>query len=78
MKLKLVCCLFFVVSSFSLAQLSKEEKIEQLINRDDIKVTEIEKDLLRIEYSNGKVLYKNISDYRLPVTWTTPQPMTAL
>jgi hypothetical protein len=40
--------------------------VEQLINRDDIKVTEVEKNLLRIEYPNDKVLIKNISDYQYP------------
>jgi hypothetical protein len=68
MKLKLVCCLLLIVSSFSLAQLSREEKVEQLKSRTDIKVTEVEPNLLKIEYINGEVLYKNISDYRSPVT----------
>ncbi len=65
MKKVIVCCLLFVLSSFVLAQ-SKEERIQQLINRKDIKVTEVEKDLLKLEYPNGKVLYKNIADYKYP------------
>ncbi|NWG28707.1 MAG: VCBS repeat-containing protein [Ignavibacteriaceae bacterium] len=68
MKLKLVCCLLLIVSSSSLAQLSSEEKVEQLKSRTDIKVTDIEKDILKLEYTNGKVLYKNISDYQSPIT----------
>src|SRR5690606_38916865 len=68
MKLIFVCGLALVVSLFSLAQQSKEEKLQQVKNRNDIKVTEIEKDILKIEYPSGKVMYKNISDYRLPVT----------
>ncbi len=67
MKKIFVCCLF-VVCCFSFAQQSREEKIQQLKTRTDIKVTEIEKDILKVEYPNVKVLYKNIGDYRAPVT----------
>jgi hypothetical protein len=49
-------------------QQSREEKLRQLKSRDDIKVTEVEKDILRLEYPNGKVLYKNIGDYKPPTT----------
>jgi hypothetical protein len=63
MRLIFFCCLLLVVNCFSLAQQSKEEKLQQLSNRTDIKVTEIEKDILKIEYPHGKVLYKNIGDY---------------
>jgi hypothetical protein len=66
MKLKIVCSLLFIVSSFIFAQSvtgGREEKLQQLKSRDDVKVTEIEKDLLKLEYPNGKVLYKNIGDY---------------
>src|SRR5690606_20341080 len=35
--------------------------------RTDIKVTEIEKDILKLEYPNGKVMFKNIGDYSPPV-----------
>jgi len=68
MRLKIVFCLLFLVSSVSLAQMSREERLQQLKDRDDIKVTEIEKDILKLEYPNGKVLYKNISDFRSPIT----------
>ncbi len=67
MKLTLVSCLLFVVCSTSLAQNryeTKEEKLEQLKTRTDIKITEIQKDILKLEYQNGKVLYKNIADYK--------------
>ena len=57
-----------VVCSFSFAQQTREEKLHHLKKREDIKVIEVEKDLLRIEYPGGKVLYKNISDYKFPVT----------
>ncbi len=69
MKLKsLVCLLLPIAFSASLAQQSREVKLEQLKNRTDVKVTEVEKDILKLEYPNGKVLFKNISDYRPPVT----------
>jgi len=60
--------MLFAVSSLSLAQLSREEKLEKLKTKTDIKVTEVEKDILKLEYPNGEVLHKNISDYRPPVT----------
>ncbi|AFH50042.1 HAF family extracellular repeat protein [Ignavibacterium album JCM 16511] len=66
MRLKFVCCLLFVVSGFLFSQNrseTREEKLEQLTKRTDIKVTEVEKDILRLEYPSGKVLYKNIGDY---------------
>ncbi len=52
MKLKIVCCLLFVVGGFVLAQSAtggREEKLQQLKNCDYIKLTEVEKDLYRIE-----------------------------
>jgi hypothetical protein len=66
--------LLFVVGGFTFGQLAasggKEEKFLQLKNRGDIsqrdgfpKATEVEKDLLKLEYPNGKVMYKNIADY---------------
>lgn len=64
MKKLLVFCLFVSISSMATAQISRDEKVKQLKNREDIKVTEVEKNLLKIEYPNGKVLYKNISDYQ--------------
>src|SRR5690554_3945503 len=68
MRLIFVCCLLFVVSDFLFGQQSREEKLLQLKSRTDIKVSEVEKDILKIEYPNGKVMYKNISDYRPPIT----------
>ena len=66
MKKIFICCLLFVVSSLVIAQNSKDEKLQQLKNRGDIKVTEVEPNLLKLEYPNGKVLYKNIADYQYP------------
>lgn len=65
MRLLFVCCMLLFISSFLFAQLNREEKVNQLKTRTDIKVTEIEKDLLKLEYPNGKVLLKNIGDYIL-------------
>jgi hypothetical protein len=62
MKVKMVFCFLFAVS-ISFAQYTREEKLQQLKTRTDIKVTEIEKDILKIEYPSGKVIYKNIGDY---------------
>src|SRR5690606_20541514 len=61
-----VCCLIFVLSSTFFAQQSKEEKLQQLKNREDVKVTEVEKEILKLEYPNGKVVYKNIREYKYP------------
>jgi hypothetical protein len=63
MRLIFVCCLLFAMS-ISFAQQSREEKLQQLKTRTDIKVTEVEKDIIKLEYPHGKVLYKNIGDYR--------------
>jgi len=63
----IVVCLLLGVHSISFSQMkleSREEKLQQLKNRNDIKVTEIQKDILKMEYPNGKVLYKDISDYK--------------
>lgn len=68
-------CLVFVVCSLVLAQ-TREEKLQQLKSRTDIKVTEIEKDILKIEYPYGKVLIKNIGDYKRQPTNDYQQPIT--
>lgn len=53
---------------------SREEKLEQLKRRGDIKVTEVEKDILKIEYPSGKVMYKNIGEYQRLAT-NSQQPL---
>ena len=63
MKKSLVFGLLFFTISFLSAQ-SRDEKLQQLKNRRDIKVTEVEPNLLKLEYPNGKILYKNIADYQ--------------
>jgi Secretion system C-terminal sorting domain/FG-GAP-like repeat len=66
MKKIIVVFMLLVISSITIAQISKDGKVEQLKNREDIKVTEVENDLLKIEYPNGKVMLKNIADYQYP------------
>ncbi len=53
-----------VLVSTTAAQQSREKKLQQLKNRGDINIIEVEPDLLRLEYPNGKVLIKNIADYK--------------
>jgi len=71
-KILFIYCLLILLSSFSFAQQStadgREEKLQHLKSRSYIKVTKVESNLLKLEYPDGKVLYKNISDYRPPVT----------
>ncbi|MBK7104251.1 MAG: T9SS type A sorting domain-containing protein [Ignavibacteriae bacterium] len=38
--------------------------VEKLQSKVDVKATEIEKDILKLQYPNGKLLYKNIGDYK--------------
>ncbi len=44
----------------------RQEKIEQLKSRENIKVTEMEKGIYQLHYSNGKIIIKNTNDYKLP------------
>lgn len=53
---------------------NREEKLEQLKRRSDIKVTEVEKDFIKIEYPNGNVMFKNIGEYQRPTT-NSQQPL---
>lgn len=64
MKINLLVCLVFILASTSLAQQSREGKLQELKKRGDIKVTEVEPDLLKLEYPAGKTLYKNVADYQ--------------
>lgn len=68
MKLVFVGCLLLLFSCSAYSQQSREEKIQQLKSRTDIKVTEVEKDIIKIEYPHGKVVYKNIGDYKPQTT----------
>ena len=59
-------------SSSLLAQQTREEKLAQLRQREDINVTEVEKNILKIEYPNGKTILKNIGEYQPPTTYNQP------
>lgn len=75
--IKILIYLMLVAGNLLVAQinpLNKKEKLQQLKSRSDIKVTEIEKDILKIEYPHGKVMYKNIGNYQPPTT-NSQQPM---
>ena len=63
---KTLVCLLVIVSCFSFAQQSKQEKLQQLKTREDVKVTEVEPNILKLKYRNGKTLYKNIGEYQPP------------
>ncbi|MCH8033565.1 MAG: T9SS type A sorting domain-containing protein [Bacteroidetes bacterium] len=64
----LIIVLLILQSGLLNAQQTRDEKLAQLKQRDGVKVTEVEKDIIKIEYSNGKVMYKNIADYQHPVS----------
>jgi hypothetical protein len=62
-----ICCLFFL--SMASAQTSfpdRETKIQQLKDRTDINVTEIEPGLLKIRYPDGETKIKNTNDFKSP------------
>ncbi len=65
----LVLFIVILFGCFSFAQQTREVKLEQLKSRSDIKVTEVEANLLKLEYPNGKILYKYFGDYQLPTTY---------
>lgn len=77
MKKIFVCCLLFVLGSTFYAQESttvgKEEKLKQLKNRSNLRISEVEEDILKLEYPSGKVLYKNVGDYQDQVSSTQKQ-----
>ncbi|AFH48080.1 Hypothetical protein IALB_0368 [Ignavibacterium album JCM 16511] len=68
-KILLIFVLLTLQSGLLLAQQTREEKLAQLRQRKDIKVTEVEKNILKIEYSNGKTILKNIGNYEPRTTY---------
>jgi hypothetical protein len=67
--IKILICLIVLAGNLVVAQinsLNRNEKLQQLKNRDDVKVTEVGDSILKLEYPNGKVLYKNIGNYQYP------------
>jgi hypothetical protein len=64
-----VCFVLFEVTCISFAQVkfpSPEEMLQQLKGRNDIKVTEIEKGIIKLQYPNRKTILKNINEYKPP------------
>ena len=62
-----ICLL--VISSLTFSQSlfpDRNEKLQQLGSRKDIKITEIEKGIYKLQYPNSKTLIKNTNDYKLP------------
>lgn len=67
LKIIFIILIIIAASSSTFPQVNyktRAEKLHQLKNREDIKVTEVEPNILKLEYPNGKVLYKNIDDYK--------------
>jgi len=50
-----------IISSYS--QQNMNESLNFLRTRSDIKISEIDKNIIKLVYPDGKVTYKNISDY---------------
>lgn len=63
MKSIFIFSLLIIINNFLFAQYNREEKLQQLKNKTDVKVIEIEKDILKLEYPDGKVMYENIGEY---------------
>jgi len=60
-----VCCLLFFVNGFLLAQ-SKEEKLQQLNRRNDLIVTEVEKNIYKIENKiSGDAFLEDLSEVKI-------------
>ncbi|MEP0861037.1 MAG: T9SS type A sorting domain-containing protein [Ignavibacterium sp.] len=51
---------------------TREEKLQRLKQREGVKVTEVEKDIIKIEFQEGKTILKNIADYQPPTTYSQP------
>ena len=68
MNKKILFVLLILFNSLLIAQQSREEKLQQLKQREGVKVTEVEKNIIQVEYPNGKTMHKNISDYKYPVS----------
>ncbi len=57
---------YFILTGILLTAQTKEEQLNKLYLRKDIRVTEVEQDILRIEYPDGNLQYKNIGEYKQP------------
>lgn len=56
--------IFILLITFTFAQDTVKEKVEYLKQNDLLKVTEVEKDIIKIEYPSGKTKVKNIGEYQ--------------
>lgn len=55
--------IFISLITYTFAQETVREKVEYLKQQSEIKITEIEKDIIKIEYPGGKTKIKNIGKY---------------
>jgi len=67
-KMVFIIVLLILQSGLLNAQQTREEKLEQLKQRDDVKVTEVEKDIIKVEYPNGRTILKNIANSQHPAS----------
>jgi len=68
MNKKIFIVLLIIFSGLLIAQQTREEKLQQLKQRDGVIVTEVDKDIIKIEYPNGKSKIKSIADYQYPAS----------
>lgn len=58
-----VIIIFLMLVTFFAQENSVERKLESLKSSKDVKVTEVEKDIIKIEYPSGKTKIKNVGEY---------------
>jgi len=69
MKKRIIIVLLMLLSGLLIAQQTREEKLQQLKSREDVKVTEVETGILRLEFTNGKTIIKDVANYHRPNTY---------
>lgn len=63
----IVICLVFIAGGYLFAQTSKinrEKILTKIYEERNIKITEVEPNILRLSYPDGKVKYENIGEYK--------------
>ena len=60
--------IFISLITFTFSQETVRERVEYLKQQSEIKITEIEKDIIKIEYPSGKTKIKKIGEYTQPET----------
>jgi len=68
MKQLIAVIIFISLMNFTFSQVTVKEKVEYLKQHAEIKIIEIEKDIIKIEYPSGKTKIKNIGEYTQPET----------